>query len=71
MRYIYLHSCLIPAHEVFGIYGLCVAFEGHIYCWHICGYSMENKSSSLVHFCLWICMCSNVESICRLHYLVT
>ena len=34
-----------------------MAFEEHIWCWHIYGYSMENKSCILVFFTY---MCSNV-----------
>ena len=39
-EYIYRHSCLIYAHEVIGICGIYIAFEGHISCWHIHGYSI-------------------------------
>ena len=48
MSYV-IHSYLICAQELIGKCGLSVTFEGHIYCWHIYGYSMENKGE------VWCC----------------
>ena len=54
MGNIYLYRYLISAHEVNGICGICIAFEGHICCSDICGHSMVNKV-----FCFVLtCMCS-------------
>ena len=30
-------------HQIFGIYGIAMAFKGQICCWHVYGYSMVNK----------------------------
>ena len=44
---IYADIVVSYAHEVNGIYGIYVIFEGHICCWHMYSYSMVNK----VAFC--------------------
>ena len=49
------------AHELTGIYGISMAFEGHICCWLICSYSIISKSCK----CLFTCMFSNEGSTCR------
>ena len=50
IKYIYWHSCLISAHKVISMCDMYVAFEGHIFYWHMYGYSMVNKSCSLLGF---------------------
>ena len=42
--YIYGYSCVIPAHELAFIYGICVVFERNICCAHTYGDRMVNKS---------------------------
>ena len=45
-------SCLISAYDVIGINGLFVAFEEHIYCWHIYNHSLLDKVA--VHCFVWL-----------------
>ena len=60
-----LHSSLTFVHEVIGTSGISMAFEGHICCWHLYGYSMVNK----VRVCWFFTfICCNVGSTCSLHY---
>ena len=57
MVYIYRHCSLICAQEVIAIFGIYVAFKGHICHWNNYGYSMVNKVAD----CCFIlnCMCSD------------
>ena len=71
MRYIYLYSCLIGTHELFGICGISVAFEGNICYWYIYDYSLGYKSYSLVGF-FFLLLCAvmwgqHVDYIIRSH----
>ena len=75
MRYIYLHRCLMCAHELIGyIWPICSLCRTVV---SIYGYSMENESCSLVvclaffSFNFFTCMCSNVGPTWRLLYMVT
>ena len=41
---------ILPAIDAYGVicvYGIYVAFKGHVYCWHIYSNSIANKSCSL------------------------
>ena len=52
----------INAHWVVWVWGIYIAFKGHICGWHICGSSMSN-----LHFCCFLTeMCSNVGYISRI-----
>ena len=62
---VYTDSCLICACVAVGPKGIYMAFEGHIFSWHIYGYIMVNKVGLLF---LLNCMCSNVRSTCRVQY---
>ena len=56
MRYIYWHSVPTCAHELIDICWLAVAFEGHICCWYMYVYTMENKSCSWWIFFFDLCV---------------
>ena len=47
---VYIRTKLPVVHEVIGICGLSMAFEGHICCSYMYVYSMENKICSVVYF---------------------
>ena len=64
---IYGHSHLICAHEIIGTCGMYMAFQGHICCWYIYGYSIVNKSFSWLFLSL-TCIYSNMMSTYRLTY---
>ena len=53
IEFIYWHSCLISVYKLVGMYGIYVAFDGHICCHvygHIYGHRMMDKVA--VH-CIW------------------
>ena len=63
IRGIYLHRCLLCAHEVIGICGIYMEFKENICCWHIYGYSMVKCKFQFVVFLL--ILSSGQISICN------
>ena len=55
MRHIYWHSCALCGHELIGMYGLYVSFEGHIKFCHVYGSNRMPMVPSvrLLHLLWW------------------